>query len=391
MTVAKETESFSLTNRGPADRLLARIGLSSAPPRRLVARAITPALVVWLPLCLAALIDPRAGDGVAVSFLYDLTTHVRFLVFIPILVLIEPSIGRRTQLVAEHFLNANLVRVADRDRYRDLLRRAAVAFESGFAEAVIAAIAAFFVWTAVKGFNGDGVLFWFEAAAADGGERLTGAGWWYAVGSWIPPFLFLRWIWRYCVWCWLLQRLSRFDLQLVATHPDHAAGLAFVSLGHTAFAQLGFAASCLVAGAVGTRILFEGAALASFQWPIAVFVALSVVCGIVPLAVFWRPLRIAKERGLMDYGSFSSRYVQDFQQRWIGTKAGDKPLEAQDDIGPLADIGASFERVYTMQMLPLTLRNGLSFAAAALAPMLPLLLAVMPLKDLLKLLMQAMI
>ena len=44
-----------------------------------------------------------------------------------------------------------------------------------------------------------------------------------------------------------------------------------------------------------------------------------------------------------------------------------------------------------MQMLPLTLRNALSFAVAALAPMLPLLLTVMPLKDLLKLLMKAMI
>jgi hypothetical protein len=193
------------------------------------------------------------------------------------------------------------------------------------------------------------------------------------------------------VWCWLLQRLSRFDLQLVATHPDRAAGLAFVSLGHTSFAQLGFAASCLVAGAVGTKILYEGASLLSFQWPLVVFVGLSVAFGIAPLAVFWRPLRMAKERGLIDYGSFCLRYAQDFQQRWIGTKAGEKPIDAQDDIGPLADIGASFERVFTMQMLPLTLRDAVTFAIASLAPMLPLALTVMPLKDLLKLLMQAMI
>lgn len=391
MTTAPDTDGFSLTNRGPADRLLARIGLASTPPERLLARALTPALVVWLPLCFAALLEPRAGEGVTVPFLHDLATHVRFLVFVPILILIESSIGRRTQIVAAQFLDANLVAAADRDRYRDLLRRASGAFESGIAEAVIAALAVFFVWSAVRGFGADGVLFWFEAATADGGERLNGIGWWYAAGSLLPPFLFLRWVWRYCVWCWLLQRLSRFDLQLVATHPDRAAGLAFVSFGHTAFAQLGFAASCLVAGAVGTRILYEGATLLSFQWPLAVFIALSVAFGIAPLAVFWRPLRIARERGLIDYGSFCLRYTQEFQQRWIGTKAGERPIDAQDDIGPLADIGASFERVYSMQMLPLRLRDALTFALASLAPMLPLALTVMPLKDLLKLLMQAMI
>lgn len=386
-----DTDGFSVTNRGPADRLTARIGLTTAPPARLVARALVPAFVVWVPLCLAALLGARAEEAVAIPFLHDLSTHVRFLVIVPILVLIEASIGRRTKLVAAQFLNANLVAETDRDRYRELLRRAVRAFESGLAEAVIAALAALLIWLAVRGLNADGVQFWYEAATADGGVRLNAAGWWYAVGSWLPPFLFLRWIWRYCVWCWLLKRISRFDLQLVATHPDHAAGLAFVGFGQTAFAQLGFAASCLVAGSVGTRILYDSASLLSFKWPLVAFIALAVAFGVAPLAAFLRPLRIAKERGLLDYGNFYSRYVQDFQRRWIGTTAGEVPLEAREDIGPLADIGASYERVVAMRMLPVTIRDILGFVLAAVLPMLPLLLTVMPLKDLLKLLMRAMI
>ncbi len=337
------------------------------------------------------LLDARGSEGIALPFLHDLATHARFLVVVPILVLVEASIGRRTQLVAAQFLRANIVAPADRSRYAALLRNAGRAFESGLAEALIAILAASFVWSAIRGFNSDGVLFWYETAAAGGGERLAAIGWWYFIGSWLPPFLFLRWLWRYLVWCWLLQRVSRLELQLVATHPDQAAGLAFVSLGHTAFAQLGFAASCLVAGSIGTRILYEGASLQSFQWPLLVFIGLSVAIGIAPLAVFWRPLHRARERGLIDYGGFALRYVQDFHRRWIGTKAGESPLDAQDDIGPLADIGASFERVQAVRMMPLTLKDALAFAVAALAPMLPLLLTVMPLKDLLKLLMQAMI
>ncbi len=384
-----EVYGFSLTNRGPVDRALARVGLKSAEPPRLFVRAFVPALVIWLPLLLLELARPRAD--VAITFLEDLTTHVRFLLVVPLLVIAEASIGRRTRLVAAGFVDARLITAADRPRFDALLQRTGRGFESNLAEAVIAVIVVAFVWLAMRRLNADGFQSWFEEVTASGGTRLTAAGWWYAIGSCLPPFLFLRWVWRYLVWCWLLMRISRLDLQLVATHPDGASGLAFVGLGHTAFALLGFAASCLLAAAAGTRVLYEGAALASFKWPVAVLVAFVILIGIAPLAVFMQPLRLAKERGLLEYGNFSSHYVQAFHRAWIGSKAGERPLDARDDIGPLADIGASFERVYEARLLPLTLKNASTFAVAALLPMLPLLLIVVPLRELLKLLAQAMI
>jgi hypothetical protein len=57
----------------------------------------------------------------------------------------------------------------------------------------------------------------------------------------------------------------------------------------------------------------------------------------------------------------------------------------------LADIGGSLDRVFGMRLLPITLKSAVAFALSAVIPMFPLLLTVMPLKDLLKLLMQAMI
>jgi hypothetical protein len=349
-----------------------------------------PALAVWLPLLVFALARPRTGDAVAISFFEDLSTHVRFLVMVPLLLIAEASIGRRTRQVAAHFVEASLITRADRPRFDALLRKARRAFDSALAEAAIAALAALFVWSAVQAFRSDDVLFWFEEATAEG-VRLSGAGWWYAIASWLPPFLLLRWIWRYLVWCWLLQRISRLDLQAVATHPDQAAGLGFVAFGHTAFAQIGFAVSCLISGVIGTRVLQEGVALATYQGPLAIYVAISVAVGLAPLAVFWRPLLAARETGILAYGIFASRYAQDFHRRWIGTKAGDAPLEASGDVQGLADIGGSFERVYAMRLLPITLKSAIAFALAAISPMLPLLLTVMPLKDLVKLLMQAMI
>jgi hypothetical protein len=385
-----ESDEFSLTNCGPCDRALARLGLQSADAPRIFVRALLPAVLVWAPLLLFALVAPRKGQGSAVSFYEDLSTHVRFLLVVPLLVIVEASIGRRTRQVAAHFLQGRLVTQSDRPRFDSLLRRAGRAFGSASAEALIAGLSAWLVWSAVRSFRTDGLQFWFEEAGPEG-VVLSAAGWWYVIGSWLPLFLLLRWFWRYVVWCWLLHRLSRLDLQVLATHPDRSAGLGFVSFGHTAFAQLGLAVSCLVAGTIGTRVLHEGASLASYQQPLAVFVAISILLGLAPLAVFWRPLRMAKEAAMQLYGSFASRYVQDFHARWIGTPAGEAPLESSGDVQGLADIGGSLERVYAMRLVPITITAAVAFAVAAVAPMLPLLLLVMPLRDLLRLLMQAMI
>lgn len=391
MTAAPAADGFSLTNCGPVDRALARVGLTSSEPPQLLVRAFLPAAVIWVPLLALALLRSQDGAEAAVTFFEDLATHVRFLVVVPLLVLAEAAIGRRTRIVVAQFSNAELIASRDRARFEGLIRRTGQALQSNFAEIAIAVVAALLVVAAFRNLTADAFTFWFEQPAADGRSRLTAAGWWYALWSWVPPFLFLRWAWRYLAWCWLLQRLSRFDLQIIATHPDRAAGLAFVSLGHTAFTSVGLAMSCLVAAAIGTRVLHEGVALAAFKWPLAVFIALAMVVGMAPLAVFWRPLRIAKESALLEYGSFSSRYVQGFHRKWIGTKAGERPLEASDDIGPLADIGASFERVDGMRLLPITLKTALAFAVPPMLPMLPLLLMEIPLRELLKILMHAMI
>ena len=390
MAKATAIDGFSLTNCGPVDRALARAGLRSGELPRLLLRAFLPALVVWVPLAILAWLSPPEGQEPAVGFQQDLSTHVRFLLFVPLLVLIEASIGRRTRLVALQFVHAELVAAPGRPRYHAALRNCARAIDSTLAELVIAALAVAFVVGAVREFEADGILYWYESIGDDGVE-LSSAGRWYAVGSVLPPFLLLRWVWRYLAWTWFLVRVSRLELDLDATHPDRAGGLEFVGFGHAAFAGLALAVSCLVAGALGTRVLYEGVSILEYQWAFAVFVILVVLFGIAPLTAFWKALRQAREAGLAGYGIFASRYVQEFQRRWIGTEAGQSPLEASGDVQGLADIGGSFERVYAMRLMPISLRTTLTFALAAALPMFPLVLAVMPLKDLLKILMQAMI
>ena len=75
------------------------------------------------------------------TFFDDLSTHARFLLVVPLLLMVEASIGRRTRMVAAQFAESNIVTPADRPRFDGILRRACRAFDSALAEAVVAALA----------------------------------------------------------------------------------------------------------------------------------------------------------------------------------------------------------------------------------------------------------
>src|SRR5262249_23521063 len=78
------------------------------------------------------------------------------------------------------------------------------------------------------------VSTWY--AMPGGRGQLTPAGYWYVFIS-IPilQFILLRWYVRFFIWFRFLWQVSKIDLNLIPTHPDRAAGLAF--LGKSVYAQ----------------------------------------------------------------------------------------------------------------------------------------------------------
>jgi len=52
-------------------------------------------VVTWLPLAILAVVEGNGFRGLAIPFIADLATHVRFLFALPILVLAEIPIARR--------------------------------------------------------------------------------------------------------------------------------------------------------------------------------------------------------------------------------------------------------------------------------------------------------
>lgn len=383
-----DASDFSLTACGPIDRLQARLGLAATEPPGLVYRAFALALIAWLPLLLMTIF--RTPDAPpAVTFAQDIASHVRFLLVIPMLVLAEAPIGRRTRMVAIGFATSGLIRTEDEAHYVSLIRRARKLADSFLAEASVLVLALAAIRLTVQTITADGVTLWYEEASG-AGEKLAAAGWWYAYGaSTIALFLLFRWAWRFSVWSWFLRRVAKLKLRIMVTHPDRAGGLGFVTVGHNAFGVCVFALSAMVAAAAANRILYEGVHLREYQSAIAGFIVIVTALSVAPLASFMPLLVVAKRKGLIQYGELASRYVAMFEEKWIGRRPNDSLL-GSGDIQSLADLGGSFERLDTMRAVPFDRRTIIAFVAAAAVPMLPLLLTVMPLRAMVQLLLKAM-
>ena len=243
---------------------------------------------------------------------------------------------------------------------------------------------------------GVGILIWRRYVAVDAatwyatpsveGSRLTFAGMWYAWVS-LPIFQFIlcRWYFRLFIWARFLWQVSRIELSLVPTHPDRVAGLSFLSSTVQALGVFAAAHGTLLAGYLATRVVILGTPLTEFKAEIAAMLVLVLCVALGPLLVFAHQLSVAKRSGLREYGKLAARYVREFDAKWVRGKATDaEPLIGTADIQSLADMSNSYDIVKAMRMAPITLDAIKMLTVAALAPIAPLLITMMPLEELVK-------
>jgi hypothetical protein len=207
---------------------------------------------------------------------------------------------------------------------------------------------------------------------------LTPAGFWYVFVS-IPIFQFILLLWylRILIWFRFLWRVSRINLNLIPTHPDRCAGLAFLGKGAYAFGPILFAQGAMLAGVLASRILYRGESLQSFKLQIAGFIAFFILAIFGPLTMFTPRMARAKNKGLADYGLLAQSYVERFQRKWIvHDLTPDEDLLGAADIQSLADLGNSYAVVREMRVIPFGLQDIARLAATTAVPLLPLLLTI---------------
>jgi len=384
--VLRDAGEFSLVHGGPLFQLLLRSRLSSDSLTLVARRIAVFVLITWVPLLALAAHDGHLlGGAVAIPFLLDGETDIRFLVVVPLLLLAELVVHRRLMPVVRAFLDRNLIREADDERFDAAVNSAFRLRNSVVAElllfALVYAVGVLVVWrhTALT------VSTWY-GHPSEGGFRLTSAGIWYAYVS-LPifQFLLLRWYYRLYIWIRFLWQVSRLELSLVPTHPDLLGGLGFLANTVFAFSVLLVAHGAMLAAQIANRIFFAGASLVDFKEEIFVLLVFLLCLVFGPLLVFSPQLSRAKRRGLLEYGALAERYVRDFDGKWLrGDAQQSEPLMGSADIQSLADMGNSFAVVRTMRLAPVSRDAVLELAACVLVPLAPLLLTVMPVEDLVK-------
>ena len=240
------------------------------------------------------------GDTVQIPFLHDLAVHTRLLVAIPLLVVAEMVIAPRLGVVIRHFFSSGLITENDLAEFRQAIADAVRWKESYSAELIILTMVLMLNISRFEIVSTSVLSTWHEVKGQEGME-LTAAGWWYiCVSKPVFQLLMYRWLWRYIIWCNLLRRIAKLDLQLFPTHPDHAGGLSFVGLGQAKFAIIILASSALMAAAIANRVLYGGESLVSFKFMMATFVVMNIVIILGPLMVFTPKLAMLKRKGLLE-------------------------------------------------------------------------------------------
>ncbi|WP_404362513.1 hypothetical protein ACIHQR_21640 [Corallococcus coralloides] len=331
-------------------------------------RILVLTLVSWLPLLALSLWD--GGPEQTRAFLRDVATQVAFLVSLPLLVASEPYIDERLSAAVRQFVVAELVEPKDLPTFERIANNVVRLRRSVVIEAGLLAVSIAVSFLDVPRLTSRPA--WLHAQPQG---PLTLAGWWYlAVSMPLLRFLLFRWLWRGVLWARFLFKVSRLPLALVPTHPDAAGGLGFLGTVQASFSLIVLA----LAATLTTHRLSHAPTndISDYALHLFAFALLCLVVVFAPLLSFFRVLLRAKRRGDHDYSAVAAWHSQRFEQRWFHQKMPDglDPLSAED-FSSLTDLGTSFNAARRMRWFPVDLRAAVAVVAAAMAPMVPLLVA----------------
>jgi hypothetical protein len=346
-------------------------------------RIIVITTIAWLPLLILSWLSGQARAGVALPFSHDIETQIRFLIALPVLIAAELIVHLRLRPVVQAFVKRNIVIAEEMPKFREAIDSAnrwrdSIPLE--LALLVFVCTIGHWLWQSQIAL---GTSSWY-ATPESGHLKLAPAGYWNAFVS-IPLFQFvlLRWYLRLLIWFRFLWQVSRLSLHLVPTHPDRSGGLSFLGKSSYAFGPILFAQGAMLAGLIASRVLYGGENLLSFKMEAVGLIGVFMLFILAPLTVFTPQLGRAKRRGLADYGLLASRYVEEFEKKWVlGSASPRDELLGAADIQSLADLGNSYAVISEMRAVPFGLQDMTRLATATAAPLVPLGLTIFSLEEL---------
>jgi hypothetical protein len=363
---------FSVVRGGPFWALLRAVGLArddGGDTRRQVLAFVG---VTWVPIVACALAE-RLATRPWDPLVLDPAVHARLLITVPLLV------------VAEHVMHALSVRCVDRfvqsglasegpGAARPVVARGARLRDARLPEVALAIAA---VGVGLAGLWGVAWPFFPAPAGTPSLARV----WWAVVALPVAQFLLYRSLWRWAIWSSVLWGLAGLDVRPVALHPDRRGGLAFLAEPVLGFAIVAMSVDCAVAGAWGGRIMHYRVPPQSYAVPFAEIALGGLVVALGPLCVFSRSMWRARFAADRQYDLLALRYARAFHHRWVDPGSSEDIL-GSPDIQSMADLANTLAIVRGMHIVPFGLREIAALLIALAVPMIPLLLAAVPLPEL---------
>jgi hypothetical protein len=165
------------------------------------------------------------GDRVTIPLLLDFATYGRMLLALPLLLLAEIVVDPAIREAVKEFVSEGIVHRQELPEYQAVLHRVQKLRASALPELTLLVLAFLPLFLFQHEWKPGLFSSWHSTSTG-----FTAAGFWYlAVSAPLFRFVLYRWTYRYFIWTLLMWRISRLNLHLMPTHPDHMAGLAFLS------------------------------------------------------------------------------------------------------------------------------------------------------------------
>lgn len=332
----------------------------------------------WLPLFILSLLDGKLYNGASVPFLHDIAMQARFLVALPVFILIRKVIDVKTTAVIK-YMTISLLGEEEQKRMLTVvlpkMRRWAC---SSLTEGIMLVIVFGSVWSLVQkvgygGLQGDGSNWRFIGLPAD--NMLSLAGKWAAFIS-IPffQFLLLQWVWRYIVWMMLLFRFATAKLILLPTHADRSGGIGVVILAQRSFSLILATVSIVISGQLIVYVLNSRENIQMVGGIGIGYILLCLVLLLLPLFFFMGKLVRTKQVGLIRLSRLSSELSTKFEKEWLNDTVIEKRIEEQQvDPSMAYDYSCLYDLLQEFRVIPLLPRDIISFVITIAVPFIPIL------------------
>jgi hypothetical protein len=351
-------------------------------------RIVLLLLFAWVPLVvLSAIHGDLIGDSVRVPLFGDYTVWARFVIALPLYVVLEPQILQAITVMLKQFHDA-LVAEEGSGGFQAVLQSARRVRRSFVPELLILVLVGLAAVFEVRSQPAGMMSSWRWTQTASGLAPTPAALWCTWVSDSLLLYWMVWWLWSLVAWAVLMSKISKLDLRLLPTHPDRSGGLGFLGIGHVRMAAMFSPASVVVSAAVVSMVKHGDAPLMTFKVGVGAYLGIAAVLIFLPVLVFAPRLAALRRRGVIEYGALAGTYVTRFDDKWLRGGSGKEELLGSADVQSLADMGNSFSVIRDMRPIPIEPRDVAGLVAKLVLPMLPFILFVVPLKVVLAKLVQ---